>query len=233
MINIMQIIAMILLSVFFRDILRLRVNPSFLEQFSDIQRLRVENGCIDSYSSMTKFLTVYMVLFLAFLNYYSRQEDYIIIRLKKRSSIAINRSIIVLKVTLLIFIPHFVINLLYNVHYYSWSLLKETRYFYSEFVYMVMIILFFCTLGTFYMMLFDYLKRFKICGLIVAISFVFYLLNRFYFQNGLARFLIYRDIILDGQESIFEIMCWIIIFISLCAFNIMSTSKKVERMDLL
>lgn len=224
---------MIFISLFFRDILRLRVNREFLKQFAVLERFRVENGCLDGYASSTKYLSVYMILFLAFLHYYTRQEDYLIIRMKKRKEIAKRRINILIKVILIIFIPHFIVAFLYNMIYYPLSLLRQTHYFIAETLYSLLVIMFFFTVGTFYMMLYDVIQRAFITGMIIAVSFLFFLVNRFYFQNQLAQFFLYRDVILNGQGSFLEIALWMMIFICLSAFQIMTMIHKVERMDIL
>ncbi len=233
MINGFLIVGMMLLSLFLRDILRLRVNRAFFKQFTALEGFRVENGCIDGYASFTKYLTVYMILFLAFLHYYTRQEDYLIIRMKKRKEIAKKRIHVLIKVILIIFIPHFMVTYLYNIIYYPLSLLLQTHYFIAETVYGLLIMMFFFTIGTLYMMLYDVLQRAIITGMMIGLSFLFFLVNRFYFQNQLAIFFLYRDVILNGQGSVLEITLWLMSFICLSAFLIMTMIHKVERMDIL
>jgi hypothetical protein len=213
--------------------MRLRVNREFFKQFTTLESFRVENGCVDGYASFTKYLSVYMILFLAFLYYYTREEDYLIIRMKRRKEIAKRRIYILLKVILIIFIPHFIVAFLYNMIYYPFPLLRHTHYFVAETVYSLLIMMFFFTVGTLYMMLFDVLQRIVITGLMIGVSFLFFLVNRFYFQNQLARFFLYRDVILNGQGNLLEIALWMMIFVCLSAAQIMTMIHKVERMDIL
>lgn len=194
---------------------------------------RQVNGSLYGYSSLQSYSLIYILFFIIILYIHNtKEQEFYIVRLSSRQKILENRLIDLIKSVGIVFIPHFMVNVIGITIYFKVNFLCEMNYYFYELLQFVVVSLCFCSIGLIYMYLSDFLKK-EILNFIVPLSFmIFYFFNRIFIDYMLMRDLCVKDLLIANSISYIEIVFGILKYLIVIVVLIQLMKLKIKEKDI-
>jgi len=194
---------------------------------------RQANASIYGYSSLQSYFLIYILPFIILLYILmSREKDYYIIRFNSRRKILSNRIIKLIEIIGIIFIPHFIINIIGITVIFGFNFLYQSNYYFYEVLQFTIIFLLFYMIGLIYMYLSDHIKK-EIANFIVSLCFMFYyFFNRIFIHYALMRELCVKDLLIASSISNIEVLIGLLKYLLTIFILIMMMDLKIKEKDI-
>ncbi len=208
-------------------------NNYYIDQSRSNELYRQINASIYGYSSLQSYFLIYLVPFLILLYVYSRRENYYIIaRLQNRKAIIYLRIRMLIQIVCYVFIPHFIVNILGNIYFFTFDYLWTQGYFLYEFLQIVSVIVFFFIIGLLYQMCTDYRKKESSLIITSLVTIAYYFFNRIFIKYILLRELCIKDLLIAQVFSFNELLSIGIKYLIMIVFIFVLMSIKVREKDI-
>lgn len=194
---------------------------------------RQVNASIYGYSSMQSYFLIYLVPFVILLYILmSKERDYYIIRFNSRRKIVLNRKIELIRAVGIIFIPHFVINIIGITSFFKFNNLCQLNYYFYELLQFIIVILLFYMIGLIYMYLSDYIKK-EISNFVIPLGFIaYYYFNRIFIHYAFMRELCVKDLLIINSISNIEIIIGILKYLLVIFIFVKMMNLKIKEKDI-
>jgi len=208
-------------------------NNDLLDLSPNYELYRQMNASIYGYSSLQSYFLIYLLPFVILLYVLmSKEKDYYIMRFNSRRKIVFKRMTELMRAVAIIFIPHFIVNIIGITIFLKFNNLCQLNYYFYELLQFIVVILLFYTIGLIYMYLSDYIKK-EISNFVISLGcVVYYFFNRIFIHYAFMRELCVKDLLIINSISNIEIIIGVLKYLLVIFILLKMMNLKIKEKDI-